>query len=518
MRIVVVEDEANTREGIIKLIRKINVRYMVVGEADNGLDGIEIVRRTLPDLVIADIKMPKMTGIEMLEQLKECGIRHKTVILTGFSEFEYAQKALRMGVSEYLEKPITMEDLHSTLEKIEKELTVQKLLGYPSSDLIENAERLLARMAEQDGTVSETSVHILYEICGFDPDIPLYVLSFYLGRDFEQKEMQAKTEIGRLLAKFGSHIQFALPTDRSIAAIVQCQVEEHEFERMLRREVESGSFFWNAKHVLCWGTIQDLNGLKDMVARLKKCRKWSIVRGNFQILNEQILTETEIHHSTKAPSYPIALENKAKAALFKRNEEELRHCFREWMQECLANADHPEYVLKVSVRFLSSILQVAGEIHDESLYHERLKEYMDTLMMVQTHEEWIFTMEKIADWIIADIKRSSIAVPYSLTLQKAIRMIEEHFQEGITLEEIASVLRITPEYLSSLFTKEMKKTYSAYVKELRIKKAKELLSNSELKVFEIARRVGYPDAKYFSRVFKEETGLSPNEFQKLHLS
>ncbi len=129
MRIVVVEDEPRTRAGIVQLIKKINDNYEVVGEAENGARGFELIEQTKPELVIMDIQMPSMTGIEMLEKLKARGIIQKTVILTGYSDFEYAKKALQLGVCEYLEKPITAKDLKATLEKVEKELVYQRLIG-----------------------------------------------------------------------------------------------------------------------------------------------------------------------------------------------------------------------------------------------------------------------------------------------------------------------------------------------------------------------------------------------------
>ena len=98
MRIVVVEDEPRTRAGIVQLIKKINDNYEVVGEAENGARGFELIEQTKPELVIMDIQMPSMTGIEMLEKLKARGIIQKTVILTGYSDFEYAKKALDQGI------------------------------------------------------------------------------------------------------------------------------------------------------------------------------------------------------------------------------------------------------------------------------------------------------------------------------------------------------------------------------------------------------------------------------------
>ncbi|MFC5468580.1 response regulator [Cohnella suwonensis] len=511
MRIVVVEDEDNTREGLVRLLRKIDGRYEVVGEADNGADGLEVIKRTLPDLVIADIKMPQLTGIEMLERLKVNGFRHKTVILTGFSEFEYARKALRLGVAEYLEKPITADDLRATLAKIDNELALDKLIGYPKGDPAAHAEQLLARLALQGG--SEASVtSMVEETIGFEPKSPLQLLSLYIGHDFEQWRQPARAEISLLLEPFGRHALFDLPSDGSVTAVVQCGLPESEFGLMLRTVVRTAFRSWERKPVLCRGTIQDLSELKDGLVRLKEYRKWSIVLNDDQDLHELVVRGRQ----TKVLPYPAALENKAAAAVSEWDAEEVRRIFDLWLEECLAGAYDPEHVIEASVQFVSSVLRVLGEVRGDALSYDRQKEWLNALMEAQTKAELTLAMKAVAEGIVSDIGNSLADLPCSPTLQKAIKMIKEHYQDGITLEEIASKLRITPEYLSSLFTKEAKKTYSSFIKEIRIKKAKELLLRSELKTFEIAERVGYPDAKYFSRVFKEATGLSPGEYQRLN--
>ncbi|MBW5449256.1 response regulator [Cohnella sp. CFH 77786] len=513
MRIVVVEDEDNTREGIIRLIRKIDNRYEVVGEADNGADGLEVIKKTTPDLVIADIKMPQLTGIEMLERLKESGFRHKSVILTGFSEFEYARKAIRMGVVEYLEKPVTADDIRTALAKIDNELAIEKWVGYPGGDPAVHAERLLARLSLQDGPEAAVTSKVEQAI-GFEPNIPLQILSFYLGHDFETRRQSVRTEISRMPGPHRRLVLFDLPSDRSVTAVVQSGTPESEFGPMLRTVVVAAFGSWERKPVLCWGTIPDLSGLKDGLVRLKECRKWSIVLNQAQDLNDQVVREIQ----AKVLPYPATLENKAAAAISEGNRDEVRRIFRLWLEGCLADAYDPGHVIEASVRFVSSALRVLGEYHGDARSYDRQKEWLNALMEAQTKGELILAMETIAEGIVSDIENSLVALPHSPTLQKAIRMIKEHYQDGITLEEIASSLRITPEYLSSLFTKEVKKTYSSFIKEIRIHKAKELLLRSEMKTFEIAGKVGYPDAKYFSRVFKETTGLSPGEFQRLNKS
>ena len=120
MRIVVVEDEAPIREGMAKLLSKINPEYELVGKAADGEAGYQLIRELNPDLVIMDIRMPKMDGIAMIKKLREENIKCKVIILSAYSEFQYAQKAIELKADSYLLKPIKIPELKSALKQAER--------------------------------------------------------------------------------------------------------------------------------------------------------------------------------------------------------------------------------------------------------------------------------------------------------------------------------------------------------------------------------------------------------------
>lgn len=126
MRVAIVEDEIRIREGLEKLLLKEAGRYQVVGLAEDGKEGLDLILREKPDLVIADIRMPFMDGIEMLTAIRAAGLMTKAIVLSAYSEFAYAQQAMKLGVSEYLLKPIVVDELTQALLGIEAQLRDQK--------------------------------------------------------------------------------------------------------------------------------------------------------------------------------------------------------------------------------------------------------------------------------------------------------------------------------------------------------------------------------------------------------
>lgn len=117
-RIIVVEDEFRIRQGLANLIKKIDSECKVVGEAENGYEGLKLIRDLEPDFVITDIQMPKMNGLEMIEKVIEYGIRCRFVILSGYAEFDYAQKGIRLGVEDYLLKPVTITKVRELVSRL----------------------------------------------------------------------------------------------------------------------------------------------------------------------------------------------------------------------------------------------------------------------------------------------------------------------------------------------------------------------------------------------------------------
>lgn len=194
MRIAIVEDEIRIREGVEKLIRRISADHEIIGCADNGKDGLEMITQLRPDLVITDIKMPQMDGLEMLSAVKEKGKLPKAIILSAYSEFEYARQAIKLGVSEYILKPITVTEFITAFKKIERIIAGEKEQEAHKSRE-ETFETIIREELFHGNEPDGHSKEILLEKYGFPADKRFCIVPVYLGPDSEKIKNRFKENL-----------------------------------------------------------------------------------------------------------------------------------------------------------------------------------------------------------------------------------------------------------------------------------------------------------------------------------
>jgi two-component system, response regulator YesN len=512
MRIVVVEDEYMIRCGVAKLVSKISPEYEVVGEAENGVDGIEVITRLKPDLVIVDIKMPQMDGIEMLAQLKSKGVKHRTVILSGYSEFEYAQKAIKMGVCEYLLKPITASDLEQTLKNVEKEISMEKQLG-TDQQVLNSLESLFQSLVLSDSNCVDEMYKYIHEKYDIDSNGEFAAVSIY----FSVHTKVTKDRIIKSLSALLDHCQptrysiFELKLHHELVMVFYNCLDFEALERYLQvvviKEIVKEGIHDIA---FAWMRFSGLEFLRNSLNILRKELRWSIVLGEDVLISYPKTQQI----NTRLIQYPIDIETSAKSAVCSFDVIKLKRHFEDFLSWWRKELYQPSGITEAFIRFASSIINVIREIDYDIYVDINQKDTLQKIMDAVTWNELRNALTVIADRISSFKKKNNPAV--GLVIKKMLSIVKEHYKDGISLDEIATRLNITPEYLGSLFNKEVGVNFSSYLKDFRIKKAKELLIGTDLKTYEIAVNVGYQDPKYFCRVFKEATGLTPGDYQKAY--
>ncbi len=507
MRILIVEDEVMIREGLAKLI-KTHTSHTVIGEASNGQEGLNMAVRHRPDLVITDIRMPVMDGLEMIEHFQAMGIFVRSVILSGYSEFDYAKRAIRFGVEDYLLKPLAAEDIVDVLKRIQSKLDEeeQKNTGTPG--------QCIRELVRGDGVSEEERAQIKL-ICGFGAAKYYQLYMGYMGDasvDYEEEIKEKLKELKDMAAPAVMHVvtdksrrQFiclaGLPDDEDAPRRL-CQMIERRIIRPYKKKDDRAVWAMTASE--SWEEMACAAG--KTTAMIKEAL--SIADGEL-ITSERL---KEVHW--KEFHFPSDIGTEMKAAICKGGLEQMQ---REGERFIRYMEDGPYREADVRQAYLKSIYllmdttreidaDTCAQLQNEDLI-TKCTEAVTLREMEQSYRDGLV--------ILCNPRRNREDIS-NYTIKRAINYIREHYQEGISLEEVSGRLGITPEYLSTLFNREMGENFSTFLKKFRLSHAKRLLKGTDMKIYEIAEAVGYTDSKYFARVFKDELGLSPVDYRQMN--
>ncbi|MCP1103517.1 YesN/AraC family two-component response regulator [Aequitasia blattaphilus] len=505
MRIVIVEDEIKIRTGMAKMIEN-ETDHIIVGLGSNGEEGLEIIQRFKPDLVITDIRMPNLDGLEMLEKMYERKIQAQTIILSGYSEFSYAQKAIRFGVTDYLLKPLAPEDLLMTLDKVVKQMQAEEKENnrYAESQL---GEFLFGKMEN-----TTDSAEKIRELCGVELDSKVLIYAGYVGdapsgyRELVEKELWDIREkyVGFNLYWFyqeNIQIYFCVITaiDKGVDFL---QIERTFYNRlMIHYQKCNEKPIW-AMH------YTKADQLKESVWKIREWIPYTLVLKEKGFIQEEDIVSIQKNDF----KYPVEIIKDIKRGICSESIEQMRSGLESFYQYMLKLQIEPAEVkggfIKLYYEILDVLLDFNKPLHDEF----KDTNFLKILDAAVSENEVRNAYQDIVKLLLnAKTEREDIS---NYIIKKAINHIRENYKEGITLEETARKLKITPVYLSTLFNREVGINFSSFLKQFRMSQAKRLLKGSDLKIYEVAKEVGYQDPKYFAKVFKEELGVSPGDYRQ----
>lgn len=511
MRILIVEDEVRIREGLKKLIGKLGDSYEVIGEAENGQEGLTLILKMHPDLVITDIRMPMKDGLEMLKEATASGLGFRAIVLSAYTEFDYAREAIKLGVTEYLIKPIVLADLSQALQSVEIQQEQASLVGSMSLGRLENiVTGLLYGNVQLDDSLMGF-VNANYSI---SEESLMAEAIVYLGDTYDSECDRTLRNLERVIDK-KKGVQCCLvpiKSDRTIVIIFFNHSDDKALERWFRTE------FFLTNNVLlprkacgAWGTLSGLHQIKERHQQLMRYMDWHISLGNEVLISYPNITQIQAIPCI----YPIDIENDMKVALCADNKDKIIALVDAFSNYFIGgNVYDPKEVKECFVRFIWSSMNILTGLGIKFTESDEQQKMLEAIMVSKTYEELLVILNKLTLWNENNDLNVNASASYTVT--KAKNLIHEFYQTGITLDEIAGMLGVTPEYLGTQFHKDMGVNFSQYIRTVRMKKAKKLLLGTPLKLYEIAKQVGYADPKYFSRVFKDVEGMLPKQYRQLN--
>jgi two-component system response regulator YesN len=325
MRIVVVEDEIRIREGICNLLGKMFPQHEVVGSATNGKEGLDLILDKSPDLVITDVKMPFMDGLTMLSVLNEKKIKCKAIVLSAYAEFTYAQQAMRWGVSEYLVKPLVVNDFVQSIKNMEMQLAETEK---QNPEMLGRFDNILLGIIFGGIEVDESLENFVYKKYGISNQANFSEVQIYLGKQYEEKLEVTKHNLEGFFSKRKnlSYCILEIPKDRMLMAILYGYDDQQEIERWFQIGVISqirGTGVADSNYG--WINAAGLKELRANYHKLLQYMDWNIAFGN----NIMISYPKIMNVQTTLCIYPIDIENRLKSALCSFNRSKVYKCLEQ---------------------------------------------------------------------------------------------------------------------------------------------------------------------------------------------
>lgn len=521
---MIVEDEMLVRVGLKSLINWNELGLALISDASNGQEALDKYDQCKPDIIITDIRMPQMDGIELVKKIRQTDRRVRIIILTCLEEFELIKKAMELDVDGYIVK----------LTMTSKEM----------ADVLRRAIGRLNELGPPDKKASVQNRHSLDEQIGelckeyFDeskitPEDFERSLSELRIRLKGKKTVLSLLQIDHYGILHGKHEKNGgKQLDTSILSIIEAVTKKNLTCYAVNINPSKYMLFFIIEGIASESKINSVIGnvIVNIKNSLKRYFDMSVSFGVSTIWNDA--------------GKPDAIHMEAAAALDLRffggtgtinyyNEQESKRMIREKLDRLLA---HPplleilgcteEYKKRVgnfiskgdfqieNVRnFFIHLLQMTAlsSRFDKKVFEDIVISYNGIIYECETFNEMYATYE---DFIGSAVNRSKEQVSYSKGIGEAIEYIKRHYNEEISLNQLAGLVNLSPNYFSTLFKRELDLNFSEYIINYRIEKAKELLLGTRLLSYEISQRVGFMDGAYFSRTFKKATGLTPNEYRK----
>lgn len=519
--VLVVDDELEQRRAVIDRVQWEKAGFTVVGDAENGIEALDLLEQLKPDLILTDIKMPLMTGLELAEQVRALRPVTKFVILSGYDTFEYAREALKYNVVRYLLKPISAAEMTEELGKVKAQMDAefaQLKAGLSEENTKMRLEKteLLLPLLLGNGEDMPKEAELLQRASALDllPQAKAYFV--VVVTKFKRRDGTSATSPG--------HIDFV--------------------NHILRKYASAESFFVNGRIVtLIIGTEEDLDrkmqlpvteltqsaekrleetctvGISQTVDKLSLCdlacaqainarRYTADGAGNIRYIEDQERRSSAEFENIEKAVYQ--LEQLLKFG----NGEEIRQFLEALFQE--NGADSGDYLLLQIMATVQRSMQVLSGQEDffelsqgVPLFGNRLSFRFADEYKREVTELCISARDRIAH----SQRKESEAI-----CDRALQLIrEEYKREDLSLTGAAEKLGVSPNYLSALLKKKRDKNFVSLVTEERMKEASNLLLCTTMKIFEISEKCGYSDQHYFSYCFKKYYGESPNKYREKRL-
>ena len=511
-KVLLVDDEPSIREGLRTLIEWEEYGYQVVDTALNGKDALEKCGKHHPDLLIIDIRMPGMTGLEVIEKLRASNFSMHVLILSGYADFDYAKKAIAYNADGYLLKPVDEDELTEYLTRIRRVLDTRKNEQLEMSIGEWTRERVILSLLS--GGIQYVPIEALKRVELEWRSYEIVLLKLLSRSDIDPAIIASIKE--QLTSSFDFKNRGAVFTIDSYLGIavkngIGSELNSHSLHKELSSIIHEEGYDFAA---VTGGEVDSLGDVGQSYMKALKIMKKRFFLDADHIHDEKSMdmpefgdTDPRVSKASEASDDEL---NRLYMAVDIANAEAIAMLIRQSGASMQAKGLSEEEVKARFSQLISELLSKFASHHPDM--HHGVRELSSGLMEIQMEVRYESLLRRIINLL------QTLAGQFEVSgeekqVKKMINYIQRNYQENLKLETLAEMLNYNSAYLGKLFKNATGEYFNTYLDKVRIEQAKLLLDQGK-KVYQVAELVGYTNVDYFHSKFRKYVGMAPTAYKK----
>lgn len=500
-RVMLVEDEELILQGIRYINDWESMDMQVIHMAHNGIEALEMLKNEPVDIIVTDIEMPEMNGIELISEVRKHDKRVRFLILSGQDDFNYARDALKLDVEDYILKPINENQLASALRN-----TAQHLDDIDSKNS-ENGRENITWLKFLSGKMDEQEIDkFCKELSSFGE---LFIYPAILRIELES--LQNPDDINVILKEIrqiGMPIRTITLTTDVILLLVHTQIDEQAnlVEKALSDfQTEIESTLGILSFISVGEPVKAYRQLPESYQVAYKLQKYRVLNG----YGNCISTESIKNRQSKA----VAVDQSKLSKIILSKSQDDAICY---LEDIFMSYIESEANIDVLYQIVIKIIMLLDEIKTEYQLKANGKGIAEMIENIYQAKD-IFFLKTMLIMDISDIIAELHAEKsqYTPVVRQIMREVQENYKEDMNLKTLSYKYNMNTSYLGQIFQKEVGCTFNQYLSNTKIEKARELILYTNMKISDISKEVGYPDTSYFYRKFKQHCGVSPASLRSM---
>lgn len=516
--VLLVDDEPFIVDGLEILINWTELNLVVVGKAYNGQTALEFMNHTHVDILISDIKMPKMSGLELISKAKELNPMCKCLILSGYNDFEYVKEGIKLGIENYLTKPVNTKELTSTLRDIVYKLdsTTSKVIFSP-----DNSEwhilrgNILSRWVNNSITSEELKNRAeLLNIITDSSSYTVAIINIKLDESNHANVSKIYSICYNYIKSDAEIMSFEDMDGNFVIIFTHQNLDNREIyiTDLLTKIYDNITLFNVNPQITLGPTVKSYKELSNSYDASKKLFEYFLIYPNNKVLNYNLIDNKKLDVNKI-----ISIDHNFIASCLASKNREGLFSYIDDIFEKIVTIDGitPEHVKMIVVEILLNLYKSMSS--QSSLFETKIINHHSKLLSeihnIKDLELLKDSLQNLFDLILTQLNEKETTT--SPVVYQILKYIHKNYNEELSLKTLSYQFNINTTYLGQLFKKDTGVSFPNYLNNYRIEMAKQYLLETNLKTAQIAKKVGYMDPNYFYRIFKKYVGVSPTDFKSL---